>query len=68
MPIYTFECKNAHAFEKLVSHQDAESQKRFRCPECKSLAKRSFMADATAVNSTQSKDDGYRPRKRYTNW
>lgn len=67
MPIYTYDCKKGHEFDKLVSFADAESGKSISCPECKGAGRRR-VANFSEVNSSRNKSDGYRVRKRYTNW
>ncbi len=67
MPIYTYQCKQEHEFERLVSLSDVDGSGKVRCPECKGVARRVMVAFAEH-NSSKNKSDGYRERKRYTNW
>ena len=67
MPIYVFECKNGHNFEKLLKLDEAGS-KGLKCPECKSATHRVYAADFSEHNSTRDRIHRYRIRKNYTNW
>ena len=65
MPIYSYACKNSHQFDKLRSIADAD--KRLKCPECASPAKRTI-ALSVDQNPSKTKAHGGRVRQRFTNW
>ena len=65
MPIYSYECSNAHQFDKLRSIADAD--KRLKCPECAAASKRTI-ALAYDQNPSKSKGRNTKVRQRFTNW
>ena len=65
MPIYSYECKNAHRFDKLRPMADAD--KRLKCPECDSAGKRTI-ALAFDTNKSKTKQTRGKARQRFTNW
>ncbi len=65
MPIYSYECKKAHQFDKLRSIADAD--KRLKCPECAAASKRTI-ALAYDQNPSKTKQSRGKQRQRFTNW
>ena len=68
MPIYAYNCKNGHEFERML--KVSEIDKRIRCPECKTGGQRLLIQGFADINSTKGKTDKPRAltRKRFTNW
>jgi putative FmdB family regulatory protein len=65
MPIYSYECKNAHQFDKLRPIADAD--KRLKCPDCAGGTKRTI-ALSFDQNPSKTKAHRGRIRQRFTNW
>ena len=68
MPIYTYNCKNGHEFDRMLKF--TEIDKRVRCPECKTAGKRKLIQDFADRNSTKERSNNSKAltRKRFTNW
>ncbi len=67
MPIYTYECKDEHRFDKVLTIAKVDTTK-VRCPECDKLGKRVIAAAFDSNPSKTKKNLSRAPRQRFTNW
>jgi putative FmdB family regulatory protein len=67
MPIYAYQCKDEHSFDKILTIAAVDSTK-VHCPECNKIGKR-VIASAFDHNPSMTKKHIPRtPRQRFTNW
>ncbi len=67
MPIYTYQCRKEHVFDKLVALREAETKK-VKCPDCGGVGKRTLVT-AFDTNPSKTKESYPLPkRQRFTNW